>query len=58
VILLACGVRANVIRFLPPWTVEPEILAEAPEVTGNAIWKLAGDFRKASESLHCRPGKK
>jgi hypothetical protein len=29
-------------------TVEPEILAEALEVTGNAIRKLTGDIRKAS----------
>jgi len=48
VILLTCGVRANVIRFLPPLTVEPEILAEALEVTGNAIRKLTGAIRKAS----------
>lgn len=27
-ILLSCGVKANVIRLLPPLTIEPEILAE------------------------------
>lgn len=37
VILLTCGVRANVIRFLPPMTIEPELLAEALEVVGDAI---------------------
>ena len=47
VILLTCGVRANVIRFLPALTIEPEVLAEALEVTGNTIRKLAGDLRKA-----------
>jgi len=48
VILLTCGVRANVIRFLPPLTIEPDILAEALEVTGKAIRKLTGDIRKAN----------
>ena len=48
VLLLTCGVRGNVIRFLPPLTIEAELLAEALEVTGNTIRKLAGDLRKAS----------
>ena len=48
VILLTCGVRGNVIRFLPALTIEPDILAEALEVAGNSIRKLAGDLRKAS----------
>jgi 4-aminobutyrate aminotransferase/(S)-3-amino-2-methylpropionate transaminase len=48
VVLLTCGVRGNVIRFLPALTIEPELLAEALEVTGNAIRKLAGGLRKAS----------
>ena len=48
VLLLTCGVRGNVIRFLPALTIEPELLAEALEVTGSAIRKLAGDLRKAS----------
>ncbi len=48
VLLLTCGVRGNVIRFLPPLTIEPEVLAEALEVTGNTIRKLAKDLRKAS----------
>ena len=48
VILLTCGVRGNVIRFLPALTVEPQILTEALDVTGNTIRKLAGDLRKAS----------
>ena len=47
VILLTCGVRGNVIRFLPALTIEPEILAEALDVTGNTIRKLAGNLRKA-----------
>ncbi len=37
VIFLTCGVRGNVIRFLPPLTIEPELLGEALEVLGNAI---------------------
>jgi len=48
VILLTCGVRANVIRFLPPMTIEPEVLAEALDVVGDAIRNLAGGVRKAS----------
>jgi 4-aminobutyrate aminotransferase-like enzyme len=48
VLLLTCGVRGNVIRFLPPLTIETELMDEALEVTGNAITKLAGEIRKAS----------
>jgi 4-aminobutyrate aminotransferase/(S)-3-amino-2-methylpropionate transaminase len=48
VILLTCGVRGNVIRFLPALTIEPQILTEALDVTGSTIRKLAGDLRKAS----------
>ena len=48
VILLTCGVRANVIRFLPPMTIEPRVLAEALDVVGDAIRNLAGSVRKAS----------
>jgi 4-aminobutyrate aminotransferase/(S)-3-amino-2-methylpropionate transaminase len=40
VIFLTCGVRGNVIRFLPALTIEPELLSEALEVLGNAISKL------------------
>jgi len=41
-------IRENVIRFLPPLTIETELMDEALEVTGNAIRKLAGEIRKAS----------
>jgi len=41
VLLLTCGVRGNVIRFLPPLTIEPELLAEALEVVGKTIRELA-----------------
>ena len=37
VILLTCGVRNNVIRFLPPLTIAPALLADALEVVGSAI---------------------
>jgi 4-aminobutyrate aminotransferase/(S)-3-amino-2-methylpropionate transaminase len=48
VILLTCGVRGNVIRFLPPLTIEPELLAQALEIVGNTIQKLSGTItRKA-----------
>jgi 4-aminobutyrate aminotransferase/(S)-3-amino-2-methylpropionate transaminase len=48
VILLTCGVRGNVIRFLPPLTIEPELLAEALEIVAQAIRKLTAEVRKAS----------
>jgi len=37
VIFLTCGVRGNVIRFLPPLTIELDMLGEALEVLRNAI---------------------
>jgi 4-aminobutyrate aminotransferase/(S)-3-amino-2-methylpropionate transaminase len=48
VLLLTCGVRGNVIRFLPALTIEPELLAEALDKTGVIIKRLAGEMRKAS----------
>ena len=48
VILLTCGVRGNVIRFLPPLTIEPELLAEALDVVAGTISKLTAEARKAS----------
>jgi 4-aminobutyrate aminotransferase/(S)-3-amino-2-methylpropionate transaminase len=48
VILLTCGVRSNVIRFLPPLTIEPGLLDEALNVVGDAVRTLTGEVRKAS----------
>jgi len=48
VLLLTCGVRGNVIRFLPPLTIEPEVLEEALGVVANSIRTLSGEVRKAS----------
>jgi 4-aminobutyrate aminotransferase/(S)-3-amino-2-methylpropionate transaminase len=48
VLLLTCGVRGNVIRFLPPLTIEPEVLGEALDVVGDTIRKLTGEVREAS----------
>ena len=48
VVLLTCGVRANVIRFLPPLTIEPELLTNALDVVGKVITRLTQDIRKAS----------
>jgi len=48
VLLLTCGVRGNVIRFLPPLTIEPELLDEALKVVANTIGKLTDSIRKAS----------
>jgi 4-aminobutyrate aminotransferase/(S)-3-amino-2-methylpropionate transaminase len=37
VIILTCGVRGNVIRFLPPLTISVEMLAEALTIIGDII---------------------
>ena len=37
VITLTCGVRGNVIRFLPPLTISEELLAEALTIIGEII---------------------
>ena len=47
VLLLTCGVRGNVIRFLPPLTIEPEMLQDALNVVGEVISRLTQDVRKA-----------
>jgi len=39
VITLTCGVRGNVIRFLPPLTISKELLAEALTIIGDIIRK-------------------
>lgn len=39
VIILTCGVRGNVIRFLPPLTISDELLAEALTIIGAIIRK-------------------
>jgi len=45
---LTCEVRGNVIRFLPPLTIEPELMAKALSIVGNVIGKLTDNVRKAS----------
>jgi len=47
VIILTCGVRGNVIRFLPPLTIGEELLAEALRIIGEIIREKAGEVRKA-----------
>ena len=47
VLLLTCGVRGNVIRFLPPLTIEPQMLGEALNIVGEVISRLTQDLRKA-----------
>ena len=37
ILLLTCGVRGNVIRFLPALTIAPELLAEALDTVGRVI---------------------
>jgi 4-aminobutyrate aminotransferase/(S)-3-amino-2-methylpropionate transaminase len=48
VITLTCGVRGNVIRFLPPLTIGEKLLAEALAIIGDIICEKAGVIRKAS----------
>ena len=48
VVLLTCGVRGNVIRFLPPLTIGETLLGEALGILGTLIRDLAGQIRKAS----------
>ncbi|MGI9237668.1 MAG: 4-aminobutyrate--2-oxoglutarate transaminase [Woeseiaceae bacterium] len=48
VILLTCGVRGNVIRFLPPLTIGEALLEEALQILDGVIRDLAGQVRKAS----------
>ncbi len=37
VLLITCGVRGNVIRFLPPLTIDPGMLDEALGIVGEAL---------------------
>ena len=48
VLLLTCGVRGNVIRFLPPLTIGDELLDEALAVVAEVISALTDKVRKAS----------
>jgi 4-aminobutyrate aminotransferase/(S)-3-amino-2-methylpropionate transaminase len=48
VIVLTCGVRANVIRFLPPLTIDDQLLADALQTLGDIVRELDGKIRKAS----------
>lgn len=45
VVLLTCGVRGNVIRFLPPLTIGQALLHEALGTLGGIIRDLAGALR-------------
>ncbi|WP_428774857.1 4-aminobutyrate--2-oxoglutarate transaminase [Vibrio sp.] len=40
VILLSCGVKGNVIRFLPALTIEPEVLEEGLDKVAECLLKL------------------
>ena len=48
IILLTCGVRANVIRFLPALTIGEDLLTEALQILDNIIRDLAATIPKAS----------
>ena len=40
-LLLSCGTRGNVIRFLPPLTIEMEILDEGAAILSRVVDTLA-----------------
>jgi len=44
IILLTCGVRANVIRFLPALTIGEDLLTEALQILDNIIRDLADEM--------------
>lgn len=48
VIMLTCGVRGNVIRFLPPLTIGETLLGEALDILGAIIQDVAGELRRTS----------
>jgi 4-aminobutyrate aminotransferase / (S)-3-amino-2-methylpropionate transaminase / 5-aminovalerate transaminase len=48
VLLLTCGVRGNVIRFLPPLTIAPQLLAEALQTVGAVIDELTRGSSRAA----------
>ena len=48
VITLTCGVRGNVIRFLPPLTIGTALLKEALTIIGDIVREQAGAVRRAS----------
>ncbi|HLT92758.1 MAG TPA: 4-aminobutyrate--2-oxoglutarate transaminase [Woeseiaceae bacterium] len=47
VLLLSCGIRGNVIRFLPPLTIEETLLDEALGVVREVVLELGERVRKA-----------
>ena len=46
--MLTCGVRGNVIRFLPPLTIGDELLDKALVVVADVVSTLTDKLRKAS----------
>jgi 4-aminobutyrate aminotransferase/(S)-3-amino-2-methylpropionate transaminase len=40
-ILLSCGMRGNVIRFLPPLTIPEELIAEGMDIVAKCLDELA-----------------
>ena len=47
VLMLTCGTRGNVIRFLSPLTIGESLLGEALTIIGDVIRGLSGEVRKA-----------
>jgi len=44
-LVLSCGVHGNVIRLLPPLTIEDELLAQGLDILGAVLAELAGERR-------------
>ena len=41
-ILLSCGIRGNVVRFLPPLTASDELVNEAMDILRDTLHELRG----------------
>ncbi len=41
-VLLSCGVRGNVVRFLPPLTIGEDLISEGLDILSNLMQKLCG----------------
>jgi len=42
VLLLSCGVHGNVVRLLPPLTIDNELLSEGLDILTDSLTELAG----------------
>jgi 4-aminobutyrate aminotransferase/(S)-3-amino-2-methylpropionate transaminase len=52
-ILLSCGIRGNVIRFLPPLTITDELVDESMDLLGKTLETLIGSNGLRKKNLLC-----